>query len=341
MGADYRIRATVATAAGKFRISISSSDSGIRRRLAIRDGEHGAVPKPSKKRAAMINHTSDGLFSFAKKANYWNDLYTRPSSLFEHFMCQRRDYAADYIRARFDTRVSLLDLGCGAGVLSEKLLEYGYRVTAADASADMVALCEERLRRFPVESHRHCQANCLDLPFADGEFDVIVSLGMFGYFDEVTQALREIRRVLKPGGTLIVSVRNRNTFQVFDLFQLAKHPLRPLRAIRHWWQGLVSPGKQAEEVPMLRPGDDGFRVEIYQSPGRLIEGFCQRGFTLADFAGLGYGPVTFAGRKLFSERFAIRLSDFLNRAFEKLRLQPISRWFADVSFYVFERRAGP
>lgn len=289
----------------------------------------------------MIHHPSDGLFSFSKKANYWNDLYTRPNSLFEHFMCQRRDYAAEAIRARFDPGISLLDLGCGAGVLSEKLLEYGYRVTAADASADMVALCEERLRRFPESARRHCQANCLELPFADGEFDLVVCLGMFGYFDEVTDALREIRRVLKPGGTLIISVRNRNTFQVFDLFQLAKHPLRPLRAVRDWWRSLISPGEEVPALPRLKLGDDGFRIEIYQSPAPLIEGFCQRGFELVDFTGLGYGPLTFAGRKLFSERFSIRLSDFLNRAFEKLRLQRISRWFADVSFYVFQRRVEP
>lgn len=276
-----------------------------------------------------------GLFTFSQKANYWNELYARPATLFEHHMCLRRDFATDYIREHFAPTVSLLDLGCGAGVLSEKLLENGYHVTAADASPDMVKLSSERLQRFPVTSRRHCQANCLDLPFADGEFDLVVCLGMFGYFAEVTRALREIRRVLKPGGTLIISVRNRNTHQAFELLQLAKHPLRPIRSLARRIAGIFRTPPAAEHKPAA--GDDGFRIEIYQSPAELIDGVVQRGYVLEDFAGFGYGPLTLAGRKLFSETFSIRLSNFLNRSQEVLGLGHLGRWVADVSFYVFRR----
>lgn len=286
----------------------------------------------------MTNQASDGLFTFSQKANYWNELYSHPATLFEHHMCLRRDHAAAYIQSHFDTGTSLLDLGCGAGVLSEKLLEMGYHVTAADASPDMVALSCERLKRFPETLRRHCQANCLNLPFADGEFDLVVCLGMFGYFDEVTRALREIERVLKPGGTLIISVRNRNTYRVFDLLQLAKHLFRPLRAAAQRIAQAFRPSLPAREYPA---GDDGFRIEIYDSPARLIKGVSQRGYTLVDFDGLGYGPLAVAGHKLFSEGFSIRLSDALHRCFKALGLRHFSRWFADVSFYVFTRSQRP
>ncbi|MCG2577136.1 class I SAM-dependent methyltransferase [Dechloromonas sp. XY25] len=282
----------------------------------------------------MSDRTGDGLFTFSQKANYWNELYSHPATLFEHHMCLRRDHAAAYIRSHFDTDAALLDLGCGAGVLSEKLLEFGYRVTAADASPDMVKLSRERLKRFPEAARRHCQANCLDLPFADGEFDLVVCLGMFGYFDEVTRALQEIGRVLKPGGTLILSVRNRNTHQIFDLLQLTKHPFRPLRAVAKRIAQAIQPSRPASGLPV---GDDGFRIEIYEAPARLIKGVTERGYTLVDFDGLGYGPVAIAGHKLFSENFSIRLSDFLHRCFYALGLRRVSRWFADVSFYVFIR----
>lgn len=282
----------------------------------------------------MIENASQRLFTFSRQANYWNDLYLRPATLFEHHMCLRRDYAADYIRRHFETGTSLLDLGCGAGVLSEKLLESGYRVTAADASPDMLELCRQRLRRFPESMCRHRMASCLDLPFADGEFDLVVCLGMFGYFDEVTQALAEIRRVLRPGGTLILSVRNRNTQQAFDLLQLAKHPLRPLRALA---RRLAAPFRRPSATQPLAPGDDGFRIEIYDSPPRLIAGVTQRGYALAHFDGLGYGPLALGGRKLLSEAGAIRLSDFLNRCFALPGLRRAGRWVADVSFYVFRK----
>lgn len=279
----------------------------------------------------MTNHAASELFTFAQKARYWNDLYEHPASLFEHHMRRRRDYAWHYVASHFDRPISLLDLGCGAGVLSEKLIESGYAVTAADASPDMIALTRDRLKRFPPASHRLVQANCLSLPFADGEFDLVVCLGMFGYFDEVSRALSEIRRVLKPGGTLIISVRNKHTQYLFDLFQLLKHPFRLLRALL---RRLVGRPRQTTEAP---GGDDGFRIDIYQVPARLIAGVTERGYRLTEFDGLGYGPLTFAQRKFFSEPWSIKLSDILERGLRAAGLGKLGRWVADVSFYVFRR----
>ena len=70
----------------------------------------------------MSEGASSGLFTFSQRANYWNELYEHPSSLFEHNMLLRRDYAKQYICTHFDTSATLLDLGCGAGVPSEKLI---------------------------------------------------------------------------------------------------------------------------------------------------------------------------------------------------------------------------
>lgn len=276
--------------------------------------------------------TSDGgvLFTFPEKAHYWNDLYEHPASLFEHNMRLRCDYAASYIAARFDKSDRILDLGCGAGVLSERLLAQGYTVTAVDNSQDMLELSAKRLAPFPAQNYRLQQANCLDLPFADGQFDLVVSLGMFGYFDEVTQALNEIRRVLRPGGTLILSVRNAYTPLLFDLYELAKLPLRRLR---RW----LLPRAADTETVDRPPGDDGFRVEIYQAPGPLIDGVTRRGYALVEFDGFGFGPLRIANRQLLPVRISIGLSDFLNRFFRATRFNVCSRWFADVSIYVFRR----
>lgn len=283
----------------------------------------------------MANSTAGGLFTFAQKANYWNELYDHPASLFEHHMLLRRNYASEYICRHFLTRSQLLDLGCGAGVLSEKLIERGFKVTAADDSLDMLDLAGERLKHFPEDTYRLLHANCLQLPFDDASFDLVVCLGVFGYFDQVTQALREIHRVLRPGGTLILSVRNAHTQYVFDFFQLLKLPFRLLRrGIRR----LAGTSPAAAEAMMHgTPTDDGFRIRIYQSPAPLIEGVTRRGFALTRFDGFGYGPVAFAERKLLPVSLSIRLSDFLNRSMSATGLDKIGRWVADVSFYIFKR----
>lgn len=283
------------------------------------------------------------LFTFAQKADYWNDLYAAPASLFEHNMLLRRDYAADYITSHFATGASVLDLGCGAGVLSEKLIEKGYAVTAADNSQDMLDLSAKRLGRFPEQSYRLFRANCLNLPFADRSFDLVVCLGMFGYFDEVTQALREIRRVLRPGGMLIISVRNFYTPILFDVVALAR---QPFRLVKQLFRRLIGRPRQAADHPpsgetgtkTAGPEDD-FRIHIYERPAHLIAGVSKRGYTLIQFDGFGYGPLKFADHQVIAPRPSIRISDFLNRFFRTARLNGMSRWVADVSFFAFQRDA--
>ena len=238
------------------------------------------------------------LFTFAQKAGYWNDLYEAPASLFEHNMLLRRDYAAEYIASNFDTGASVLDLGCGAGVLSEKLIEKGFAVTAADRSQDMLNLSANRLARFPEQTYRLFRADCLSLPFADHSFDLVVCLGMFGYFDEVTLALREIRRVLRPGGMLIISVRNAYTPMLFDPVSLGK---LPFRAIRHVIRHLITRHRNtvaSSEKPVSGEAgstptghEDGFRIQIYECLAHLIAGVSKRGYTLVQFDGFGYGRL--------------------------------------------------
>ena len=289
--------------------------------------------------------TYTDLFTASRKANYWNDFYRNPSNLFEHMMVQRRDYAHKYIRDHFDTSTRVLDLGCGAGVLSEKLVESGYRISCADASVDMVNLCRERLSRYAADTHTVVEANCLQLPFPDGSFDLVVSMGMFGYFDEVTQALREIHRVLRPGGTLMLSVRNPNNQYVFDLGKLVRMPFRLVGAL---YRKLT---KKRPQGPSIKPSsappkalsvpDDGFRIRMFQNPPPLIKGVRQRNYQLVHFDGLGYGPLAIMEKELLSPRASIRLSDFLGRFFRATGLQRGTRWIADVSFYVFTTTPKP
>jgi len=272
------------------------------------------------------------LFTRPRKADYWNDFYQKPASLFEHTMVQRRDYAHRYIVTHVPKTDRILDLGCGAGVLTEALVASGYRVTAADLSHDMLELARKRLAGYLASSYRLVQANCLDLPFDNAEFDVVVSMGMFGYFDEVYKALREVRRVLRPGGTFIMSVRNPYNLYMADLGRL------PFRALGKLGRALRSRTRRDSAELAARPGaaaEAPFRIAIHEDPSALIAGVTYRGYSLVEFDGLGYGPVTFFGKEFLPARLSIGLSDRLDRFFRRTGLQQRARWVADVSFYVF------
>ncbi len=109
----------------------------------------------------------------------------------------------------------ILDIGCGTGYVT-RLLCQRYKkadVTALDLSEGMVqATCTSHARRMPWHGRRHHVAGdgCA-LPFADGSFDLVTSNLAMQWVPEPMQMMREMRRVLAPGGLMIFSTFGRRT----------------------------------------------------------------------------------------------------------------------------------
>ena len=97
----------------------------------------------------------------------------------------------------------LLDIGCGTGALLVSLAggEGNADLTGVDLSAEMLAVARTKVRP-PL---RFAQAVADGLPFAGEAFDVVVSTSAFHYFRRPLDALDEVRRVLRPGGRLIIT----------------------------------------------------------------------------------------------------------------------------------------
>ena len=92
----------------------------------------------------------------------------------------------------------VLDLGCGPARGAKALLGKGCRVTCADYSFEMARKAADNThRRAPVT-----RADAEFLPFADGSFDGILCSNSFHHYPRPEASLREMRRVLKPGGRL-------------------------------------------------------------------------------------------------------------------------------------------
>lgn len=100
---------------------------------------------------------------------------------------------------------TVLDAGCGAGPLAAALRDRGAQVTGFDSSRAMVALARQRLG---PESSVLVADLTETLPFGTGEFDDVVASLVLHYFEDWSGPLGELRRVLKPGGRLILSVNH-------------------------------------------------------------------------------------------------------------------------------------
>jgi SAM-dependent methyltransferase len=101
---------------------------------------------------------------------------------------------------RLPARAHILDAGCGSGRNMVELARHGV-VTGVELSATSVGLARERQAGEVVEG------SVLQMPFFEaGSFDLAASLDVIEHLQDDLQALRELRRVVAPGGALLVTV---------------------------------------------------------------------------------------------------------------------------------------
>jgi ubiquinone/menaquinone biosynthesis C-methylase UbiE len=130
---------------------------------------------------------------------------------YEHVRPWMNPYKFPWIMRRIEREAALLkdrdllEIGCGLGYDSLEFLKRGVRVTATDLTPQAVALTSRHFQLEGVSAREVRVANVLALPFADGSFDAVWANGVLHHTGDTARALREIRRVLKPGGRAIIS----------------------------------------------------------------------------------------------------------------------------------------
>jgi ubiquinone/menaquinone biosynthesis C-methylase UbiE len=130
-------------------------------------------------------------YAVETEANLINGYYTRPAIL---------DLAGDVAGRR------ILDVGCGAGPLLAALREQGAIVTGVDPSAKMLDLARQRLGEGAALHQAGLGGG--PLPFPDGAFDDAIVCLVLHYLEDWKAPLADLRRVLAPGGRLIVAVNH-------------------------------------------------------------------------------------------------------------------------------------
>ena len=110
----------------------------------------------------------------------------------------------DRIASRIDGK-QVLEIGCGMGFDSVELMKRGAKLTATDLTPSAIELARRHFQIMELAPVDARVANVLELDFPDESFDVVYSIGVVHHTGDTPRALREIRRVLKPGGWAVIS----------------------------------------------------------------------------------------------------------------------------------------
>ena len=108
---------------------------------------------------------------------------------------------------------NVLDVGCGSGIATQLLAEAGATVTAVDLTEWAVATTRRRLDAFGLEGDVR-REDAEQLPFANESFDLVFSWGVIHHSSDMDRALRELVRVCRRDGQLVLMVYHRRSLFV-------------------------------------------------------------------------------------------------------------------------------
>jgi SAM-dependent methyltransferase len=98
----------------------------------------------------------------------------------------------------------VLDLGCGDGLLTRTLAARGARTVGLDIDRAMLRAAIARAEAPPAQRAQFVQGRIEQLPFPDAVFDTVAAVTVLCFVPDPTTALREIARVLRPGGHMVI-----------------------------------------------------------------------------------------------------------------------------------------
>ncbi len=143
--------------------------------------------------------------------------------------------------------LSLLDVGCGGGLVAEPLARQGFAVSGIDAAEENVAAAEAHARAMAAPPSYRCAA-AEELADEDARFDVVLALEIVEHVVDRAEFLATCAELLKPNGLIVVATLNR-TLKSLALAKIgAEYVLRWLPPGTHDWNKFVSPEELASEL---------------------------------------------------------------------------------------------
>lgn len=162
--------------------------------------------------------------------------------------------------------LSILDVGCGGGLTAEPLARLGANVTGIDAESTTVDIAKAHAKEMSLNIN-YAVSSIEEHATSGKKYDVVLALEIIEHVDHVPLFAEQLRSVLKPGGTLILSTLNRTMISYAKAIIGAEYLLRWVPRGTHDWHKFVKPSE-------------------------MVQQFEQLGLKLHSLQGLGYSPFT-------------------------------------------------
>jgi ubiquinone/menaquinone biosynthesis C-methylase UbiE len=134
----------------------------------------------------------------------------------------------------------VLEVGLGYGTVGQRLKQEGADYLGMDIASGPAAMMAHRHRLLGADPTA-LVGDALRMPFADETFDAVVAIGCLHHTGDFPQAVREVHRVLRPGGRALVMVYHR-----FSYYQWLRWPSRTLSALLGFRSGDSAEGQRAQ-----------------------------------------------------------------------------------------------
>ena len=255
------------------------------------DAERGHSLHGDGRRGGVQEHVNA---HFDSTASYWDGVYRGGSLQGVIYRLRQTAVLDDVDAAQLSPGAPVLEIGCGAGHLTVELAARGLQIDAVDASQAMVDATAGRAQQAGFEERVTVgSADVHALPFDSGHFDLVVAVGVIPWLHSPGDAVKEMARVLRPGGQIILTADNRARITSFT------DP-----------RGMValSPLKRARVALRRRSGLASSRLDF---PGRIDRLLTEGRLRPVGRRTVGFGPLSFLGRPLFSEARSVRINDRL------------------------------
>jgi ubiquinone/menaquinone biosynthesis C-methylase UbiE len=249
---------------------------------------------PSLKENSLI------LFSGQAEIDFWESVYNRQDFLGFCYRA-RMDQALSWLdNASLSRNSTILDAGCGTGVVTLALAQRGYRVFGIDASYGMILKASSVGNGDGIANVQFLQGDVRSLPFQDSSVDAIVCLGVITYFKSGEKVLQELSRVLKPDGILILSILNKtHLIYYLDLPRFINNRFNKTISNR-------SSSPQNAETGGIAT------VRRYFIPGTL-KSLRRKGYTVTEYKTVPLGLLTFFDHDLPPKKLNAKITLFLEK----------------------------
>ncbi len=194
--------------------------------------------------------SADEIAKFTAMADSWWD----PNGAFQplhKFNPSRIRFVRDRLAAHFGREplapatfkgLSLLDIGCGGGLIAEPMARLGFTVTGIDAAEKNIGVAQVHAGRSALDIAYECTTPETLLERGT-RYDVVLALEVVEHVDDVDVFLNAAAQLVKPGGALIAATLNR-TLKALALAKIgAEYILRWVPAGTHDWRKFVRPSE--------------------------------------------------------------------------------------------------